>query len=126
MKSTESIHYDDFHNFLTRLESARVFTYQEFLDKKASLIENVAKDVVKEIRLSINERSIKDEIINSIESKLTDKVKEELPGVLNQTIETLASRVAQTSLEKKMSSLLPDLAEDLIKKDLASIRKQIM
>ncbi|MDH4467860.1 MAG: response regulator [Bacteriovoracaceae bacterium] len=99
---------------------------QEFMDKKSTLIENVAKDVVKEIKSSISERSIKDEIINSIESKLSDKVKEELPGVLSQTIETLASRVAQSSLEKKMAALLPDLAEDLIKKDLASIRKLIM
>jgi CheY-like chemotaxis protein len=99
---------------------------QEFMDKKNVMMDEVAKEVVKEVRAAINERSLKDEIISSIEKNLTSKVKEELPGVLEQTIETLASRVALQALEKKMSSLIPDLAEDLIKKDLASIRKHIM
>jgi hypothetical protein len=36
VKSTESVNYDDFHNFLLRLESARVLTNKEFLDKKTT------------------------------------------------------------------------------------------
>jgi CheY-like chemotaxis protein len=99
---------------------------EEIVDRKQDFLDLLAKEIVSDMKSSLNEKEIKESIVSSIEGKITRQVKEEIPGVLTETIEVLANRAAQSMLEKKMSSLIPDLAEDLIKKDLASIRKQVM